>query len=411
MSASRIADQRDLGQVEALAQQVDADQHVVLAEPQVADDLDPLERVDLGVQVADPEAVLEQVLGQVLGHLLGQGRDQDALVASRRGRRTSFIRSSIWFLVSRTSTSGSTIPVGRTICSTIRVDSARSHGPGRRRDQHQLVDPVEELVELERPVVDRRGQAEAEVDQRLLARAVALVHAADLRDRLVGLVDEADEVVGEVVDQRVRRAARRAAVEDPRVVLDPEAEAELRIISMSYSVRWRSRCASSCLPSLLEARPCSVRARARSRRPRAPSSPPRHVVASPARPRRGRSSSRISPVSGSKCWIASISSPKSCDPVGRLGVGGDRSPAPRRAPGRCRGRALVSLRWYCMPTSLRSSLVAVDPLADLEQLHLLAVELRRADPVDAGDRGDDDHVARGRTAPPSPRGAGGRSRR
>ena len=45
--------QRDLGQVEALAQQVDADQHVVLAQAQVADDLDPLERVDLGVQVAD----------------------------------------------------------------------------------------------------------------------------------------------------------------------------------------------------------------------------------------------------------------------------------------------------------------------------------------------------------------------
>ena len=34
-------------------------------------------------------------------------------------------------------------------------------------------------------------------------------------DRLVGLVDEDDEVVGEVVDQGVRRAARGAAVEDP----------------------------------------------------------------------------------------------------------------------------------------------------------------------------------------------------
>ena len=41
------------------------------------------------------------------------------------------------------------------------------------------------------------------------------------------LVDEDDEVVGEVVDQRVRRAARRAAVEDPRVVLDPRARTQL----------------------------------------------------------------------------------------------------------------------------------------------------------------------------------------
>ena len=74
-------DERHLGQVEPLAQEVDADEHVELPEPQLADDLDPLERVDLGVQVADAEAHLEQVVGQVLGHLLGQRRHQRALVA------------------------------------------------------------------------------------------------------------------------------------------------------------------------------------------------------------------------------------------------------------------------------------------------------------------------------------------
>ena len=72
--------ERDLRQVEPLAQQVHAHQHVVLAEPQLADDLDALERVDLGVQVADLEAVLEQVVGQVLGHLLRQRRDERALL-------------------------------------------------------------------------------------------------------------------------------------------------------------------------------------------------------------------------------------------------------------------------------------------------------------------------------------------
>ena len=50
--------QRHLGNVEALAQQVDADQHVELAEPQVADDLDALDGVDVGVQVAHLDAVL-----------------------------------------------------------------------------------------------------------------------------------------------------------------------------------------------------------------------------------------------------------------------------------------------------------------------------------------------------------------
>ena len=46
--------QRDLGQVQPLAQQVDADHHVVDAQAQVAQDLDPLQRLDLAVQVVRP---------------------------------------------------------------------------------------------------------------------------------------------------------------------------------------------------------------------------------------------------------------------------------------------------------------------------------------------------------------------
>ena len=55
------------------------DEHVVDAEAQVAQDLDPLERVDLRVEVLDLDAHLVQVVGQVLGHLLGQRRDDDPL--------------------------------------------------------------------------------------------------------------------------------------------------------------------------------------------------------------------------------------------------------------------------------------------------------------------------------------------
>ena len=73
------ADERDLGNVEALAKQVDADEHVELAAPQIADDLDALERVDVGVEVADADADLAVVLGQILGHALGQRGDEHAV--------------------------------------------------------------------------------------------------------------------------------------------------------------------------------------------------------------------------------------------------------------------------------------------------------------------------------------------
>jgi hypothetical protein len=51
-------DQRDLGHVQAFAQQVDADQHVEQAQAQVADDLHALHRVHVRVQVAHLDVVL-----------------------------------------------------------------------------------------------------------------------------------------------------------------------------------------------------------------------------------------------------------------------------------------------------------------------------------------------------------------
>ena len=73
--------ERHLGQVQALAEQVDADEDVEDAHPQLAQELDAPEGVDLGVEVLHPDAVLEEVVGEVLGHPLGQGGDQDALAA------------------------------------------------------------------------------------------------------------------------------------------------------------------------------------------------------------------------------------------------------------------------------------------------------------------------------------------
>ncbi len=72
------------------------------------------------------------------------------------------------------------------------------------------------------------------LDQRLLAAAVTVVHAADLRDRHVALVDEEDPLarvatrhLPEVVHQAVATRASGAPVHVPRVVLDARACARL----------------------------------------------------------------------------------------------------------------------------------------------------------------------------------------
>ena len=65
------------------------------------------------------------------------------------------------------------------------------------------------------------------LDEGALARRVALVHRPDLGHGHVGFVDHDEEVVGEVVEQAVRRFARLTAVDVPRVVLDARAESDL----------------------------------------------------------------------------------------------------------------------------------------------------------------------------------------
>jgi len=80
-----------------------------------------------------------------------------------------------------------------------RPDGDRERGP---RMQRELV-PRPRFA-LQHPVGERAREAEAEIDERLLARAIALVHAADLRHGLMGLVQEHDEVGWEVVAERVR---------------------------------------------------------------------------------------------------------------------------------------------------------------------------------------------------------------
>ena len=145
-----------------------------------------LERLDVGVQVAHAHAEVVVVLGQVLGHALGERRDQHALapLGAQRGSRPAGRPPGPSPGAPR-----SPGPSGRwagSTCSTTTPPAfCSSYGAGRRRDVEHLAEPRLELLEVERPVVERRGQAEAVLDQRRLALAVAVVHAAHLRHRLV----------------------------------------------------------------------------------------------------------------------------------------------------------------------------------------------------------------------------------
>ncbi len=265
MSASRIATSDTSGQVEPLAQQVDADQDVVLAQAQLAEQLDAAQRVDLAVQVAGADPGLEEVVGEVLGHLLGQRGDQDPLVLL--GAVADLVDQVVDLALGRLDDHLGVDQPGRPddLLDDVAADLGQLVVARGRGQVDGLADPVEELLPAQRPVVHRARQPEAVVDQVALAGHVAFVHPADLRDRDVRLVDDEQEVLGEVVEQAVGRRAALAAVDVHRVVLDAGAGADLPhhldVVGRAHPQPLRLE----QLALLLEGRRAGPRARARCR--------------------------------------------------------------------------------------------------------------------------------------------------
>ncbi len=207
----------------------------------------------------------------------------------------------------------------------------------------------------------------------------------------MGLVDEADEVLGEVVEQAVGARSGRAAVEDPRVVLDPGAEAQLAqhlhvvLGALPEAVRLEQ------LPLGLELGAALVELTADLRH-RVLDHPLAHVVVR-RRPDADVLEVVLDQLAGERIEVLEVLDlvAEQDDPVGRLGVGGEDlerlAPDPEGPPGERGVVARVLDR-----DELAQQGVAVDELALAQRLQVLVVGLRRSQAVDAGHAGHDHHV-------------------
>ena len=178
LSASRMATRAHSGMSKPFAQQVDADQHVEGAQPQIADDLDPLQGLDIGMHVAHADALLVHIFGEVFRHLLGQGGDQDAIAAL--GDLAAFGDQIVHLGFHRTDFDR-------------RIDQARWAGsPARRRCRRCAPSPTGPAWPRHRPICGRiashssnfsgrlsmqEGRRKPYSDKREFAAIVAFVHA------------------------------------------------------------------------------------------------------------------------------------------------------------------------------------------------------------------------------------------
>ena len=129
--------------------------------------------LNIRMQVAHPDVELFKVVGEVFGHALGHGRDQDPLAPF--GPLPYFFDKVVDLPLLGTHLNGG-------IDQSCRPDHLLDHHTARllqlvlrRRGRHEdrPSHPLLKFLEYQRPIVVGRRQAEAVLDQGLLARAVA----------------------------------------------------------------------------------------------------------------------------------------------------------------------------------------------------------------------------------------------
>ena len=98
---------------------------------------------------------------------------------------------------------------------------------GCRRNVDRLVNMLREFVEHQRAIIQRRRQTKAKINQRLLARTVAIEHPANLRHRNVRFVHHQQKIIGKIIQQRPRRLAFTAPIHVAAVVFDAGTIAKL----------------------------------------------------------------------------------------------------------------------------------------------------------------------------------------
>ena len=153
-------DERDLGNVKSLAKQIDADENIEDAHTQVTDDLLPLHRFDGVVDILDLDALLGKVVGEILRHLDGKGGDEhlfpfcrDLADLADQVVHLSFDRAHLDLGVKQSRRANDLLGgVGGVLLLIL---------SGRGTDKNGLVDMLLKLIEEERAIIRRRGQAEA----------------------------------------------------------------------------------------------------------------------------------------------------------------------------------------------------------------------------------------------------------
>ena len=167
------------------------------------------------------------IIGQIFGHTFGERGHQHRLIALTP--QADLLQQVIHLAFGRTHLDPGVQQAGGT--DDLRhnpsfhlLDFIRARG---RRHIDHLLDPGIEFLKAQGPVIEGRGQTKAVIHQGLLAGAVTIVHAIELRHPDMGLVKKEQEIIREIIDQVGRGSPRRLTGQMAAVILNAAAIAQL----------------------------------------------------------------------------------------------------------------------------------------------------------------------------------------
>ncbi len=207
-------DETDLRKIKTLPQQVDSDEHIEFSFAQIAQDLNALHCSYIRMHVTCTHALIEQVIGKIFGHLLRKGGYKHALIFC--GSLFRLVDDVVNLRKRRTHNN---LRIQKSCRTNDLLDGRLAHPffvvAGRGADVDELRHTILKFVEAKRAVIERRRKAETVFGKCNLARAVALMHASDLRHSHMALVDYAQKILRKIIDKGVGRLARLPAIKMP----------------------------------------------------------------------------------------------------------------------------------------------------------------------------------------------------
>ena len=189
------SDQRAFRNIQAFAQQIDADQHIKNALAQIADDFDAFQRVNIRMQIAHADAGFCHVFGQVFGHALGECSHQHApaMLGDFAAFRQKIIHLLFYgpdFRDGINQARWADHLFGKGAAGAFHLPRA---GGGADEDGIRAVGIP--FLKLEGAVIRAAWQAEAVFGKHGFARIVAAIHAANLRHRDMAFIHDQQSIV------------------------------------------------------------------------------------------------------------------------------------------------------------------------------------------------------------------------